>query len=196
MFIGTDLDDVLTDFVGGFAEYHNKKYGTNLKRSDFHTYNFSEVLGGSSEEITREFHEFYKSNEFKGLKPFEDAVKYIDLLSKRHKIIIITSRPKEIELETVEWVKKYFPGKISNIYFSRNHSDPTGKEKLEICEEAHIDVLIDDCLEHLTKFKNHTKLLLYDAPWNRNKSTPSWVERVKSWEEIYERVDEYEKSVL
>ena len=189
MIIGTDLDDVLTDFVGGLAKYLNKFYGTSFTRDDFYTFDLQEVWGGTREEAIQKVLDFYRSDFFKNLKPFEDAQEAVNLLSQKHEMIIITSRPRFIEKETVTWVEKYFPGNFSKIYFAKDHADINqGKEKLEICEEVNVDVLIDDCLEHLTKHKNNTRLFLYDAPWNRNKFTPNGIERVKSWKEIVRKI--------
>lgn len=41
--VAVDLDEVLGSFVQALCNYHNEKYATNLKLSDFHSYTFAEV---------------------------------------------------------------------------------------------------------------------------------------------------------
>lgn len=41
--LALDLDEVLGSFVSPLCDYHNEKYGTSLKVSDFHSYVFSQV---------------------------------------------------------------------------------------------------------------------------------------------------------
>ncbi|MCD6398944.1 MAG: hypothetical protein J7L08_03405 [Candidatus Aenigmarchaeota archaeon] len=188
MLIGIDMDDVLGDFVGGLVEYHNETYGTSFKKDDFSSFDFWKVWGGDKESAVKKVCDFYETPYFKNLKPIEGSIEAVDELSKHHELMIITSRPEYIKKETLEWVERYFPDKFKEVYFAKNsYMNPTtGKEKLELCLEKNVDVLVEDALQHIYKYTHNgrTKVFLYDSPWNRNKTLPSNVKRVKSWNEI------------
>jgi len=50
--VAVDIDEVLGQFLNSLIQFHNDTYGTHLKLSDFHSYEFHEIWGGTPEEGT------------------------------------------------------------------------------------------------------------------------------------------------
>lgn len=49
--VACDLDEVLGQYLATYSKWHNRVYGTHLKVSDFFTYRFWEVQGGTTTRI-------------------------------------------------------------------------------------------------------------------------------------------------
>jgi len=187
MTIGVDLDDVLADTMGPLIRFHNDTYGTKLQREHFLSPRWWEVWGGTRDQSVNKFFEFTETLHFKDLQPLEEAIEAIDELSKKHELIVITSRQTEFITETKRWIKAHFPGKFRDIFVTNHaHWAKTGTSmtKLEVCQKENVDVLIEDNLEYAVECAiENTKVLLLDAPWNQGK-LPKNVHRVFSWKEV------------
>src|SRR3989344_5558843 len=109
MLIASDIDDVLLDLIPAIAGFHNRIYGTDLRKEDFHSYRLGNVFGCSDEETRRRMDEFLKTEEFKNIKPFEGAVEGVmRLREKGHSFVAITSRGLFSRKKNEEKVKKKF----------------------------------------------------------------------------------------
>ncbi len=185
MRIGIDLDEVLANFLDPLLRFHNEIYSTSLKRDDFKSYNFWETWGGTREQAIQKVLDFYKSDYFKNIKPFEGAIESIEELSKDNELLIITSRYKAISEETEKWINKYFPDNFSGIHFTNEFFDSfNNKRKHEICLDLEINSLVEDSLEYAQQCaSNGINILLMDRPWNRGKLQEGII-RVHSWKEI------------
>lgn len=115
-----------------------------------------------------------------------DAPYYINKLGKRHKIIIVTSRPKKFNRITKKWFvcNKIKYDRVVNIE----------KDKHAVLER--FDFFIDDHLGEiiLASSISRLKLLLFDQPWNKSRNIKKVFTRVKTWKEIYSIIKKYEKS--
>ncbi|MBU2639375.1 MAG: hypothetical protein KKG75_01565 [Nanoarchaeota archaeon] len=187
MLIALDIDDVLADLVPALARFHNDRYGTKLKKKDFHSYRFSEVWGGSNGGAYGKMWSFLHSPYFFNLRPMEGAVEGIRGLGNNPEngLISITSRPRRLKNLTRNWIERYFPD-ISEIYFSRNNYVDFGNspKKVDYCKSSSVDVLVEDSLEYARECgEGGIKVVLLDQPWNRQE-TPEGVVRVNNWEGI------------
>jgi uncharacterized HAD superfamily protein len=192
MLIAIDLDEVLTDFTSNFIEFHNKKYGTSLKRKDFVNYRYWDILGITKEEAIRRVYEFYETDSFQNMPPLTGSKEALISLKKKHKLIIITSRPDDIVKITEKWVDKFFPETFSKLYFT-NHLPKNGipRKKEDVCSKLGVDILIEDVLEFAVGCASEkTKVLLLTCPWNEKYKLLKGIYRVKSWKEIVEKVNE------
>jgi uncharacterized HAD superfamily protein len=63
MKIGIDLDEVLAGFFESFIKYHNKNYGTALRREMLRDYDISKILGIGYDTLEPRLEDFYKSEE-------------------------------------------------------------------------------------------------------------------------------------
>ncbi len=184
MIIAVDLDDVLADSLTSFIEFYNKYYDKSLKYKDFTAYTLNEIKGISREEENKILEHFDESEYFDNIKPIKGAVEAVEELSKKHEIIIITSRTRDKEEKTKNWVRRFLKG-IKRIYFIRQNYHEKPKTKVEICKEINANLLIEDNLTYAENCaKNGIKVLLFDYPWNQAENLPPLIKRVKSWIQI------------
>lgn len=185
--IGFDLDEVLLDFNNAFCSYHNRVYGTNLRRSDLIVFEYEKIINCSKEEVIKRVVDFYTSPEHLNTKPMDGAVEVINKLKDDNTLIIITSKPEMLREETLKWINKYFPNSFKDVFFT-NHFYGNGlrRSKGDVCKEVGVDMFIDDNLENLENVLSMgIPALLFDAPWNQYASKYPMT-RVKSWNEILE----------
>lgn len=199
MIIAIDLDDTLAESLQHFIKFYNKrhgkKYGPTLKFEDFTSYFLCEIRDMSREEelnIIKDYDTYCHRDE---LNPIKKAVEIVKELSKRHKIVIVTSRTRKVEKETRAWVKKYLP-MIKEIFFTREDYHEASKPKADICKTACADVLIDDNLRHVAGCdKEGVRAILLNRPWNKKKEDEKLIRRVNSWSEIPKIIEEIEEEL-
>ncbi|MCX6748278.1 MAG: HAD hydrolase-like protein [Candidatus Pacearchaeota archaeon] len=196
MKIAVDLDDTLADSVTSFIDFYNQKYKPTLKYEDFTAYTLNEINGMPKEEENKILEEFDNSEYYDKIKPLKEAIEAIKELSKKHEIIVVTSRPEKFEKRTRIWINKYLP-EIKNILFVRKVYHEIPKTKAEVCREINAEVLIDDNLTHAHDCeKEGIRSILIDYPWNRdNMPNSKLIHRVKSWAEIIKIINEIEKEL-
>jgi len=109
----------------------------------------------------------------------------------------VTSRQHTIEPHTHKFISAHYPSTFHSINFA-NHflteeeaTRLSSKSKTQICKEIGAEILIDDSLNHAHDCaENGIRVLLFDLGhkygWNKSKSLPKNVNRVKNWKEIVE----------
>ena len=194
---GIDCDDVLFDFVGGLADFHNRFYGTNLKRSDFWTYHFNEVIGRPNEETDRRVDEFLDSPYLDDIAPLPGAVEGVRRLKDAgNRLYAVTSRHERLAQRTEAMLDKCYPGTFSEVKFSKNNYTSRGNQdalgKAEICYYLKVAFIIDDSSDYATQcakmfsdkiMMRNSRVLLMDSPWNRDFKLPGNAWRV-GWDAI------------
>ncbi len=192
--IAVDIDDVIAAHAEALIEFGNKKWGTNLTLKDYdeHWAKMWQIDAAEVEKRVTELNEAGFTREF---KHYPDAVKVLAELAKRYKLVILTSRRREMSKDTLEWVEKYYPNIFSEIHFAGiwdNFKEPyhlmTNATKAKICQEIGADYLIDDQLKHcVAAAEAGVKGLVFgEYHWNRAKKLPKDVIRVKDWQAILE----------
>ncbi|GAA5805873.1 hypothetical protein EDC94DRAFT_624582 [Helicostylum pulchrum] len=177
--IAVDLDQTLAHTLESLVMWHNDCYGTQFCVTDFNTYDYWKVWGGTKEETLLKMRDFYNSYHFDQIEPIRDfALEALKMLKRRHfTLVIVTSRQQFVAEKTKRFVDKHYPGIFESIYFC--NLDLTDSEQLEyisksksmICQEIGADVLIDDSLEHALDCSSlGIDILLYDRKgkytWN------------------------------
>src|SRR3989339_1307639 len=104
--IGIDIDNVIADTVPSLLPKINTIFKTHLKYRDVYMYDFHTILGLSDQEMKLRFWQkpFMKSL-FLGMSPVNNAKRTLNILYKKHKIFLVTDRPKELVSITREWLK-------------------------------------------------------------------------------------------
>jgi uncharacterized HAD superfamily protein len=195
--IATDIDEVLAELIEAFLTYHNKNYNTDFRKKDIFNYNLHKVFGYSQKVVLERFERFYKSEDFKNLKPVNDSQEVIEKLSKDNDIIIITARSEGIAEQTKEWLHKYFNSNFKHIHFMNTTFDSnTTIEKADICLEYGANIFIEDSYKNATNAaKKGIKSYLYTQPWNQNKNhLHSNLVRVYSWNDLLGELSTAEES--
>lgn len=168
-----DMDDVITDCLGGVIEEWNKQNNTTFTKEDVNRWDIDSCLGEGAHQI------FFKKGFFKNLKEKNNAISVIQKLieSTRYDIYIVTAcqSVQEIE-EKIHWLEKHIPG--FNI------------KRFIACREKYMirgDVIIDDRTENLDGCRKYMDCILYNMP--HNDKTKKYV-RIESLEEIPEILEQ------
>ncbi len=191
MLIAVDIDEVLADTLNHFIFLYNQKFSTSFKKDDFYTFNWWEILGLNKEEFKEFFAKIVAQGFFSKLAVISGAEKSIKKLHKEHKLVLVTARPRIVEVDTKTWLDKYFPDIFSKVYFTREVIlGPIIKDKDEVCQEIGADLIIEDEFDFAENcVEKNIPVLLLDKPWNRKHQVSPCMKRVYSWEEILNKIN-------
>jgi 5'(3')-deoxyribonucleotidase len=185
--IGVDLDDVAFDLVGGLAEFHNKNWGTSLKKEDFSSYRFYNFFGCSEEEATKRVDSFLDSEYFDELKPLEGAVAGINrLIEERNKIFIVTSRHERLTERTRLQLERHFPALVdAPCDFTGNAYTGQGMGTKEaVCRREGLRYMIEDSPIYAEQCSRYMTVLLMVRPWNRKLAPEGRIFEINGWADI------------
>ncbi|KAF4666339.1 hypothetical protein FOZ61_009918 [Perkinsus olseni] len=180
--VACDLDEVLGQYLATYTKWHNRVYGTHLKLSDFYTYRFWEVQGGTTTLLS-------------STRP-EGHLEYVQKIGKFADVHIVTSRQEQIRQDTYDWIFTNFGIPSSRVHLG-NHFGLSGKKipKADICKAIGASLLIDD---NPTYIKDAVTRgfggILFDYHheygWSHDPECPLPSEAVVAtdWEEVYEYV--------
>lgn len=189
--IAIDIDDVLAANAEGFIAYSNERWGTKLTVDDYDEH-WAQVWKVDNEETERRATEIHDQKIMATYRHFEDAKPVLKELATSHKLVIITSRRRQLLEETTKWINSYFKDIFSEIHFSgiwdSINSNSQNATKAEICREVGADYLIDDQLKHcLAVVECDIEALLFgNYKWNQLDKLPKGVTRVDDWEAVRE----------
>ena len=187
MKIGCDYDDVVVDYMGGFCDFHNQRYGTNLSIQDFKSHNIWETIGGSRFRAVLLVNLFYYSKLFDKIQLMGGAREAIRELSEKNNLSIVTARFNHFRKKTERDVKRNFDGSIESVFYTGFYN-PTGK--LDLCKKEGISLLIEDNKHYAVSCADAgINVLLFDRPWNHNLEHEN-IWRVHNWNDILEKINE------
>jgi 5'(3')-deoxyribonucleotidase len=199
--IACDIDEVLFPYVSGYIKYYNRIHGTDYKVSDFHSYDFSKVHGGTREYIADVVYAFHDEPEFEEIEPITGSLEAIHKLQELGELHFVTARQAAIENKTHNWIKKHFGIEKHRIHVG-NHwtrtSDPVShkRTKAEMCHAIRAEILIDDAPAYaLECAAAGVKVFLFDLNggygWNKPTPLHENITRVCSWDECIRGIQEY-----
>ncbi len=187
MRVGVDLDDVLGEFMPQILSFHNERYGSNYTIRDAgHFHALFDLIGKSDEEAIGKMEAFYKSRQFKEMKPVKGAKANLKKIKDDgHQLIVITGRPSHIREKTTKWLDEHFADLFDEVHFADHCVHPHGWTKGEMCKKLEIHHHIDDFLTFAKDCaKNGINVLLLDRPWNQDVELENNIKRVFTWDEI------------
>jgi 5'(3')-deoxyribonucleotidase len=188
MNIAVDLDEVVADLLSNLILFHNNVYGTNLKRSDFFSYHYEEVWGGSKDEAVQKVREFIKSEYFLNILPVPGACEALLYLKQLgYKLFIVTGREDYTKEITQAWIQKHFSGIFSGIYHTNAYVKGSRRiKKSLVCSQLEALIIIDDDMMHIRDcLESGIKVIVFDNPWNQGDFS-SEINRVSKWAEVIE----------
>lgn len=172
MKIGIDMDNTLCSTDKKVGEYEN--IFTNNHNIDSYTiwhnnYYFNLFLNEYLEKI------------YKEVEPKQDAIKTINKLKEQgHEIYIITARTNSYVTNMHQLINNYCNNhniKIDGIFID-------AKDKVDICKDNNIDIMIDDSFYNYNQLMNNNiNTILFDE-YNQYRYIKK---RVLSWKEINDR---------
>jgi 5'(3')-deoxyribonucleotidase len=183
MVIMCDVDGILNDLVPKTLEMYNKQSGKNFTIDDINQYNFYDCL--SKEDADGIVALFKDKSLWDSLKPLPGSQEGVrKLLEKGHKIYLATATaPYNFEWK-ISWLEHFFP------FINTNNV-------IRIIDKSllNADILIDDCLDHLTK--NICHRICLEWPWNHDKHKDYIydIHRCYSWDDIVIAVNKIEKEM-
>eukprot|EP01084_Bolivina_argentea_P312233 540541_1 len=206
--IAVDLDEVLCHFVPHLAEFINHERpaccsptSLPLSATDFFSYKFYEVWGGTQEDSDNLMQLFFASRFFigdenemnnaprEGVQPIQGAREILQKHLANFEFHVVTSRHTELEDETRRWINIHYPKIFSGVHLG-NHYGKSGEmiSKPEVCREINAQLLIDDCLQFVQMCGNEDipTLLFQSYPWNMcdKECLPPKCCRVGGWDEV------------
>ena len=171
------MDDIVTD-----REKTNRDMIVQMYRTNFRN--------GDKKQDKEFFNRYYEKTVLK-VKPKIDVVKNIKKLKEEgNQIFLITARfPSEkfnIEELTKDWLKKYEIPYDKLILNSEN--------KVITAKEHCIDIFVDDNIKNCTEMaKAGIKTYIMDTIVNKDFIDEN-IERVYSWSQLYQKIEDYKKS--
>lgn len=191
--IAVDFDDVIYPFNASFMEWHNRTYGTRHTYQDLTSYKMEEVWGCNTETIIERAQKFWQAYEYRLPRPITGSQEGIVLLAKIARLEVVTSRPKYIASQTIDFAERYFPDCFSNIHLTNSFAPKAGTNKYpksEICRNIGACIIIEDAMSHATELaKSGISVIMPDRPWNQGE-VPEGVVRAKSWEDIVRQIEQ------
>lgn len=162
--IAVDMDGVLADVYSQFIDYHERDFGIRLDRSDLEGLSESEAFPNCGIHVnTRGF--------FRTVPLVPDSDRVLQAVNSMHDVYIVSAAlefPNSLD-DKYQWLREHFPF--------------IGWRQIVFCGTKEIvdaDIMIDDHLKNLDKFKGET--LLFTQPHNRRVVTRH--RRVETWREI------------
>jgi len=190
MKIAIDIDDTLFQTHDLFLKYCNENgYNTNefIENDKFKDYKV----------FMKVWYEFVKSKEHLEIPPIEDSIKIVNQLAKDNELYIITARDDSIRKETLELLEKYYDLTIFKKIINLNYTDEKIDQKFEVCKLYNIKLIVDDNLQTIIDCANNNIIsLLMDYKkqytWNKTETLPKNATKVYSWENINNKINNYE----
>jgi len=172
--IGIDLDNTILDATASHLHYYNQATGLSFTAEDVDDFYIYRLYGWSRAERDEIYHRHGHDIHWHS-SPFPSAIEVLGELAAQHRLSIITARPPLFREVTVRWLEHHGVH-YHHITFTEN--------KLEICLNTEVDVLIDDAPHYAREFaERNLPVILFDQPYNRAVSHER-VYRAANWTEI------------
>lgn len=181
MIIKCDIDNCLNDLTAKAITLYNARTGKNIQLSDITTYNFSDCL---PQDDAKGIIELFKEKElWDSLEPLEDSQWGIQtLFNMGHRVVFTTATHECNFAWKCDWMINHFP--IDN-----------ANDIIRITDKGLItaDIIIDDCLEQITK--SCCERICLNYPWNisKEKDYVFDIYRAHNWKEIIKYVTTIER---
>lgn len=195
MRIGIDIDGVLTDIERFQLDYGSKYWfekniGEIINPSSYRVFE----LFGNNKELNEQFWNDHRKIYGINVKAREFASEVIKKLKEQgNEIYIITARyftdensdkGEETRLIVKEWLEN------NEIVYDRLIF--SGENKLQICIDNKIDLMIDDSVENVNNISTAIPVICFDASYNRECNGKNII-RCYSWYDIYSKIIKIEK---
>ena len=191
MNIGIDIDDTISNTFESAKNYAEEYIKNELKKepvmdiSKVKDHYYIRDMFGLTTEESDYFWKKYYNKIIENVKPKASSVEMINKLREDgNKIIIITARWSDEENDAFKiseiWLKK------NGIKYDKLYTGIEVKDETAIKEK--IDLFIDDSINQCKVVTEAgIKSYLFDAETNRHINPDKAIERVFSWDEIYNK---------
>lgn len=193
--IAFDIDDVIADGTEIIRVAVNDRFGLSLTAED---YNVEGDYWGYYERVWQSHGLDLELPEVEG--DMADDQSHVPLLagaavaltelSRRFKIVLITSRDARWEQATKNWLKQHFADAIVEVYFAKSPRYTTGtKTKGELCRDLGASWLVDDNPEHCLSAIEHGIDAVLFGNYGWHYKAPDHLVRCKDWPAVVDYFD-------
>lgn len=176
MRIAIDIDCTLTTCIYSILDYINARLPVNLKMEDIKSYYIEEALPEQYRWIVTAA--FRDPTMWATVKFLPHAAEVVEqLVADGHEVWFATSAEPKNMHKKINHLSRNMPN-LGYEYIWRHTINIQDKYLLDV------DVLIDDCIGHLTAKDRHYHSVAIDYPWNQTAANTPCFTRVKDWTEI------------
>lgn len=186
--VAVDLDEVLFPLSQELIRRHNARTGAAYTVADFVTYAFSDVWGHTYAESVDVVYSCIRTLDV-AVAPLEHAIDSLSRLSRHFKLVVVTSRDRQLQPCTQGWLDAHFPGVFSDVVFAGNQHTQLGHEsKGEVCTRLKASWIVDDSADFAAECAaaGIRAILFGDYPWNRLAEPAPGVQRAEGWPNVVE----------
>ena len=198
MRIGIDIDGVLTDVERWQLDYGSKFYYERYKKEivDFEGYDTNQIFNVDDkldEEFWREYFKEYSLN----VEARKFANEVIDKLKQEgHQIYIITARGSFLshsaDVMSIEENQQIVLNWLKNNHINYDKIIFSPEDKLDICKENNIDLMIEDKVDNINKISKIIPVICFHAGYNKDCKNSNII-RCYSWYDIYSKINKLAK---
>ena len=198
MRIGIDIDGVLTDVERWQLDYGSKFYYERYQKEivDFEGYDTNQIFNVDDkldEEFWREYFKEYSLN----VEARKFANEVIDKLKQDgHQIYIITARGSFLshsaDVMSIEENQQIVLNWLKNHHINYDKIIFSPEDKLDICKENNIDLMIEDKVDNINKISKIIPVICFHAGYNKDCKNSNII-RCYSWYDIYSKINKLAK---
>jgi 5'(3')-deoxyribonucleotidase len=178
--LGIDLDGVVADFNAGWISRYNGDFGTELLPEHVDIWDAPTLLTHFTD--MGEFWAWARTSGdgasiFRILEPYHGAIEALERLATRHRVVIVTTKPRFAVHDTFEWLAQ--------------HRVPT--TEVHIVDDkttVACDLYLDDADHNLTALRTAhpgSVVCRYVRPWNQPHDGVTDVETWSDFEAVVAR---------
>ena len=198
MRIGIDIDGVLTDVERWQLDYGSKFYYERYQKEivDFEGYDTNQIFNVDDkldEEFWRKYFKEYSLN----VEARKFASEVIDKLKQDgHQIYIITARGSFLshsaDVMSIEENQQIVLNWLKNNHINYDKIIFSPEDKLDICKENNIDLMIEDKVDNINKISKIIPVICLHAGYNKVCKNSNII-RCYSWYDIYSKINKLAK---
>lgn len=198
MRIGIDIDGVLTDVERWQLDYGSKFYYERYQKEivDFEGYDTNQIFNVDDkldEEFWRKYFKEYSLN----VEARKFASEVIDKLKQDgHQIYIITARGSFLshsaDVMSIEENQQIVLNWLKNNHINYDKIIFSPEDKLDICKENNIDLMIEDKVDNINKISKIIPVICFHAGYNKVCKNSNII-RCYSWYDIYSKINKLAK---
>lgn len=190
MNIYIDMDDVLCDTAGAYADLAAREFGKRVAFDDIFSFNLQKSFGLSDDEYRRLFAQGHEPDFIAGLRPLERMLEVLESWQGLgHNISVVTGRHTSAWSQSLKWLDHHkvpYHSFIMVDKYNRCDTDHTIAISLDELTTIGFDIGIEDStkMADFITSRMQMDLLLFDRPWNKAYETGPQTTRCHGWSEV------------